>query len=200
MLFFRFFQRHRLESSRFFRNFEFYSGRFKTVQTLSDFSKFFFFFGSLWLFQMLLRIVSNSSKFFKILSKTPSGILKILTNCSRFLQNFCRFSQILQEFYTFQILSNFSASLQSPAKSFSFFYIFLDSLKFSQILPGILTILSNFWILFRSFYNHGDTCRSLLSFQDFSRFFVFSQIPTGFLKFLQILSESLRFLPSSQSL
>ena len=106
------------------------------------------------------QIPADSSKFFQIFldSSRFSQVLTDSFRISQFLSDSLRFFQI-SSFRFIHILfepSNFSQFLQISPVSFIFFWTSLsDSFEFFQIHSktpsGILTILSNFWVLFRSF-------------------------------------------------
>ena len=123
--FFRFFQRYRQKSSRFFQIFPFYSDCFITLQILSDPCR-------------LFQIFPDFSRFFEILS------------CSH------RFPQIPSE--SFKFSPNLPISFRFFRiffYCFGFFRMLFDASGLFQILSKtpsrIFTILSNFWVLFRSF-------------------------------------------------
>ena len=133
-------------------------------------------------FQLLPDFL-DSSRFFQI----PTGFL-------RFFQTFSEFLRFFRSRNFSQIPSNSSIFLQMLSDSFIFFLILSfrffrfffysfgcfsilpicfqsNFLRFYQTPSGILKILSNFPVLFRSFQILSDACRFFQILPNFSSFF-----------------------------
>ena len=131
-----------------------------------------------------------------------SGYFWMLSDFFTFFWTFSSYNQIVLEPYRyFQILADSSKLFQIFLDSSRSSHVLTDSFRISRFLPdsfkflqilskppsGILKILSNFSVLYRSFQTLSDPCRFFQILLDSSAFLDSSW-------FFEILRNSLRFL------